>query len=921
MKLFLIDTYSIIYRAYYAFIKSPRINSKGQNTSAIYGFVNCLEDVIKTEKPTHIGAGFDPVGPTFRHLAYDKYKAHREESPEAIRKSIPIIKEILKAYNIPILEVDGFEADDTICTIAKKAEMEGIKTYMLTPDKDYGQIVSDNIFIYRPKFGGGYETMGVKEVINKFSIKNVEQIKDMLGLMGDASDNIPGCPGIGEKTATKLLEEYHSIENLLNNIHNIKGSLQKRIIDNEEQIRFSKFLATINTEVPIAFEKELFLLSQPDEQKLIEIYEELEFRSFVKKISTEIKKQDISIVSQGSLFTEFEANSTTTSEYSNLKGVDSTEHKYYIADNKGNIEQLAELISNSKIITFDTETDSINPLSANLVGISFSINEFQAWYIPIPEDFKKAKDILVYFSPTLQNKDIIKVGQNIKFDILALRKYGIEVAGTLFDTMIAHYVINPELRHGMDYLAEVYLKYKTIHIDELIGEKGKHQISMRDVPLERIAEYAAEDSDVTLRLKNIFEKEIRKQNLEYLFYEIESPLIYVLADMEEAGVKLDIESINQSSISLMEDIKKIERDIYNYAGTIFNINSQKQVGEIIFDVLKLDKNAKKTKSGTFSTNEETLEKLRNKHPIIEALLEYRGLKKLLSTYIISLPKMINPHTGKIHTSYNQTVTSTGRLSSSNPNLQNIPIKDQIGREIRRAFIPDNDNCVFLSADYSQIELRIMAHLSKDENMIDAFNKKEDIHIATASKIYNIPISEVSQEMRRKAKTANFGIIYGISTFGLAERLSIPRSEAKTLIEGYFNTYPQIQKYMHDTILRAKENGYVETIFKRKRFLPDINSNNTNVRGYAERNAINAPIQGSAADIIKIAMINIHKQFKENNLKSKMIMQVHDELNFNVLKTEIEQVKDIVIREMENVVKLDVPLIADYGIGANWLEAH
>jgi DNA polymerase-1 len=921
MKLFLIDAYSLIYRAYYAFIKTPRINSKGYNTSAIFGFVNCLEDIIKKEAPTHIGVGFDPPGPTFRHLIYNDYKAHREESPEVIRKSVPVIKEIVKAYNIPILEVGGFEADDTICTIAKKAALTELETYILTPDKDYGQIVSDSIFLYRPKFGGGYEVMGVKEILDKFSIKNVQQVTDLLGLMGDAADNIPGCPGVGEKTAVKLLEEFGSIENLLENTGNLKGSLQKKIIENAEKIRFSKYLATIKTDVPIEFEIDNFKIKTPDEQKLIEIFEELEFRHLINKFTGTSKKQNKSIPIQGSLFSEFEDNPPATSEYPILQGVENTVHTYHIADNKESIEQLTSLISKSKTVTFDTETDSIDPLTANLVGISFAVNEYEAWYVPVPENFEDSKTLLGYFSPTLTNKEITKVGQNIKFDMLVLKKYGIEISGTLFDTMIAHYIMNPELKHGMDYLAETYLKYKTIHIDELIGEKGKKQISMRQVPLEQIAQYAAEDSDVTLRLKNVFEKELKKQNLEFLFYNIETPLIYVIADMEEAGVKLNAESLVQYSQSLKKDLEQLESNIYDHAGTEFNINSPKQVGEILFDKLGLGQGVRKNKSGLLTTNEETLEKLRNKHPIIETLLEYRGLKKLLSTYINALPKLINPHTGKIHTSYNQTVTSTGRLSSTNPNLQNIPIKDQTGREIRRAFIPDNEDCIFFSADYSQIELRIMAHLSKDENMIQAFINKEDIHTATASKIYNITIEQVSKEMRRKAKTANFGIIYGISSFGLSDRLSVSKSEARELIEGYFQTYPKIKKYMEETITEAQRNGYVETIFKRKRFLPDINSNNSTVRGYSERNAINAPIQGSAADIIKIAMINIHKRFKENNLKSKMIIQVHDELNFNVYKTELEQIKNIVIHEMENVIKLNVPLIADYGIGENWLEAH
>ncbi|MDR1202867.1 MAG: DNA polymerase I [Tannerellaceae bacterium] len=921
MKLFLIDAYALIYRSYYAFIKNPRINSKGMNTSAIFGFINSLEDVLKRENPTHIAVGFDPSGPTFRHEAYEQYKAQREETPEAIRESVPIIKNIIEAYHIPIIEVPRYEADDVIATVAKQAEKEGFQVYMMTPDKDYGQLVSDNVFIYRPKYGGGYETMGVKEVLEKFSIQSIDQVKDLLGLMGDSSDNIPGCPGVGEKTAVKLLEEFNTVENLLENTAKLKGSLQKKIIENAEQIRFSKFLATIITDVPITFDTKKCILKKPDENKLAEIYTALEFRTFLNKLKEEEKKPVKNIPTQGLLFAEFAPENTAAPKNSSLADLSSTPHEYYTVDTEEKISQLSAFLSEQKKFAFDTETDGIDPLTANLVGMSFAVKENEAWYVPVPADKDKATKIVSLLSYPLQNTEIQKIGQNIKFDILVLRKYGIRVSGPLFDTMIAHYLLNPELRHGMDYLAETYLRYKTIHIEELIGPRGKHQLSMRHVPINKITEYAAEDADVTLKLKNYFEPELKKQNIESLFYDIEMPLIYVLAEMEEVGVTLDTEALKQSSEVLTKELIRLEQEIHELAGVEFNINSAKQVGEILFEKLKIEDKAKKTKTGSYSTSEDILEKLRSKHPIVSKLLEYRGVKKLLSTYIDALPELINPNTGKVHTSFNQTVTATGRLSSTNPNLQNIPIRDDMGREIRKAFIPENKDCLFFSADYSQIELRIMAHLSGDEHMISAFRSGEDIHAATAAKIYGVNLNDVTTDMRRKAKTANFGIIYGISVFGLSERLNIPRAESKELIEGYFRTYPNVRDYMDKSIEEAKEKGFVETLFKRKRYLPDINSNNAVVRGYAERNAINAPIQGSAADIIKVAMVNIYKRFEKEQLKSKMILQVHDELNFNVWKDELDTVKKIVLEEMENVIKLQVPLIADYGEGNNWLEAH
>lgn len=921
MKLFLIDAYALIYRSYYAFIKNPRINSKGMNTSAIFGFINSLEDVLKREKPTHVAVAFDPAGPTFRHEAFEAYKAQREETPEAIRQSVPIIKEIIRAYRIPILEVPRYEADDVIGTIAKQAALEGFEVYMMTPDKDYGQLVADHIFMYRPKFGGDYETLGVAEVLEKYQLKDVSQVIDLLGLMGDSSDNIPGCPGVGEKTAQKLLAEFGDIENLLAHTGQLKGAQKKKIEENAEQIRFSKFLATIKTDAPIRFNAADCVREKPDETRLIEIYTDLEFRTFIDRLTKSDQKQPKKVPAEPSLFEIFAPESTDDSKYSILAELKSTPHTYHLVDTEEKRVELACFLEGREFFAFDTETDSVEPLTAGLVGMSFAVEEFEAWYVPVPADKTEATRIVNLFAPALRNLRSTKIGQNIKFDILVLRKYGLRVEGPLFDTMIAHYLLNPELRHNMDYLAETYLKYKTVHIEELIGPKGKSQRSMRDVPVAEVAEYAAEDADVTLRLRNLFAPKIEEAGVHELFYTIEMPLIYVLAEMEATGVTLDTAALKQSSVELTATMNQLEREIIELAGKSFNVNSTRQVGEILFDHLKLDDKAKKTKSGGYSTSEEILEKLRPKHPIIGKLLEYRGLKKLLSTYIDALPELIHPETGKIHTSFNQAVTSTGRLSSTNPNLQNIPVRDELGREIRKAFIPDNEDCIFFSADYSQIELRIMAHLSQDPHMIEAFQSGMDIHAATAAKIYGVALDEVTSDMRRKAKTANFGIIYGISVFGLAERLSIPRSESKELIEGYFKTYSRVKEYMDESIETARQNGYVETIFKRKRYLPDIHSRNAVVRGYAERNAINAPIQGSAADIIKLAMVRIYQRFETEKLKSKMILQVHDELNFNVYKEEAELVKKIVLEEMEKVVPLRVPLIADCGEGQNWLEAH
>ena len=922
MKLFLIDAYALIYRSYYAFIKNPRINSKGVNTSAVFGFINTLEDVLKREQPTHIAVAFDPKGPTFRHEAFEQYKAQREETPEVIRQSVPVIKEVIQAYHIPILEVPYYEADDVIGTVAKQAAANGFEVYMMTPDKDYGQLVADHIYMYRPKFGGDYEVLGVSEVLEKYQLQSTEQVIDLLGLMGDTADNIPGCPGVGEKTAQKLLAEFGSIENLLANTDKLKGAQKKKVEENVEQIRFSKFLATIKTDVPITFDAELCKRVTPDEDRLVELYTELEFKTFINRLKGESLVVSSSKEPKAAVqYDLFATEPVVESEVSSLADITTMPHSYYLADTAEKQIALCEQLLQEKSFAFDTETEGLDPLTAGLVGMSFAIREQEAWYVPVPANREEATDIVLRLAPALQHPEIEKVGQNIKFDILALRKYGVRVKGPLFDTMLAHYLLNPELRHGMDYLAETYLKYKTVPIEDLIGPKGKKQASMRTVPIEQIKEYAAEDADVTLRLKHYFAPLLKQEGLESLFFEMEMPLIYVLAEMEATGVKLDTNALKQSSEVLSQQLSTLEESIYDLAGQSFNINSTKQVGEILFDKLKLDEKAKKTKTGGYSTSEEVLEKIRGKHPIVDKLLEYRGIKKLLSTYIDALPALIHPETGKIHTSFNQAVTATGRLSSTNPNLQNIPVRDELGREIRKAFIADDDDCIFFSADYSQIELRLMAHLSNDPHMVEAFCSGADIHAATAAKIYGIPVEEVTSDMRRKAKTANFGIIYGISVFGLAERLSIPRAESKELIDGYFQTYPRIKEYMEESIRVAKEKGYVETLFKRKRFLPDINSHNAIVRGYAERNAINAPIQGSAADIIKLAMIRIHQRFEAEHLKSRMILQVHDELNFNVRKEEFDRVKEIVLDCMEHVLQLRVPLIADCGEGKNWLEAH
>lgn len=931
MKLFLLDAYALIYRSYYAFIKSPRVNSKGLNTSAVFGFVNTLEELLRKENPTHIAVAFDPPGGTFRHDAYEQYKAQRQETPEDIRIAVPIIKEIIAAYNIKELEVPRYEADDVIGTVAKKAEKEGFDVYMMTPDKDYGQLTSDHIFMYKPKFAGnGFDVLDAKAIMEKYELSSPEQMIDLLGLMGDSSDNIPGCPGVGPKTAQKLLQEYGTIENLLDNTKDIKGTLKMRLEENKEQIIFSKFLATIKTDVPIEFKKEEYKRQEINAEKISVLFEELEFRTLISRVlkkdgspANPVRITTTHEAIQGDLFAELLPQSNQaedTANYSGLHSLQDVPHTYHLVDNETDIIELADKLSKQEFCCFDTETTGLDPISSELVGMSFSFKEGEAYYVPAPTDFNETKSLLEKFRPFFEGEKIEKIGQNIKYDIIVLKKYGIHVRGKLFDTMIAHYLLNPELRHNMDYMAETYLKYRTIHIDELIGARGKNQLNMRSLRPEQIKDYACEDADITLKLKAILEKAIEKQGLEKLLYDIELPLVYVLADMEYTGVRLDTDALGEYSKTLTLELQNIESKIYTEAGSEFNINSAKQVGEVLFDKLKIVDKPKKTKTGQYVTSEETLESLRENHPVVGQILEYRGLKKLLSTYIDALPQLVNEKDKKIHTSYNQTVTATGRLSSSNPNLQNIPIREEQGKEIRKAFIAD-EGCVFFSADYSQIELRIMAHLSQDPTMITAFNSGEDIHAATAAKIYKLPINEVTGDMRRKAKTANFGIIYGISVFGLAERLSIPRGEAKELIDGYFETYPKVKEYMDKSIALAREHNYVETVFGRKRYLPDINSRNATVRGYAERNAINAPIQGSAADIIKVAMNRIFCRFAEEGVQSKMILQVHDELNFNVLKEELSIVQKIVIEEMENAYKLLVPLRADCGEGKNWLEAH
>jgi len=926
-KLFLLDAYALIFRSYYAFIKNPRITSKGLNTSAIFGFLLTLEDVLQKQKPSHIAVVFDTPTPTFRHEMYSEYKANRDATPDDIKNAVPYIKRLLDAYKIPVIDYPGFEADDVIGTLARKASGNGFITYMMTPDKDFAQLVSDKVFMFKPSRSGNESILwGVDDIKREFCVQRPEQVIDVLALMGDTADNIPGAPGVGPKTAMKLISEYGSIEELFKNTDKLKGKLKEIIENNREQIVFSKKLVTIEQNVPVEFDETSLLIDVPDPDKLKLLFDELEFKAVAAKILGEIEKSEkpreiknlkapVKDLQQGTLFGE--ESLSTPEEKSSVNTVD---HYYELVEGKEALKDLVSLILRQSEFCFDSETTSINALEAELVALAFSWEKGKGYLICFPESQHETRELLGIIRVVFENPDVLKIGQNIKYDLQVLANYGIEVKGPLFDTMIAHYLLEPDMRHNMNLLSETYLSYSPVHIESLIGEKGYNQKNMRWVPVDKLKEYAVEDADVTYQLKSVFKPRIEVEGLGDLARDIEMPLIYVLADMERSGVKLDQEDLKAITINLREDIISLESEIYTLAGTEFNISSPKQLGDILFIRLKLDDKAKVTKTRQFITNEEILQRLTSKHPIVEKVLEYRGLKKLLSTYVEALPQLIDKKTGRIHTSYNQAVAATGRLSSNNPNLQNIPVRDARGREIRKAFVPEKGH-VFFSADYSQIELRLMAHLSKDSGMIADFLSGNDIHAATAAKIFSVEIGDVTREMRSRAKTANFGIIYGISSYGLSERLTISRKEAKELIDGYFDSYPGVKVYMDESIKKARELGFVATMFGRKRYLPDIHSRNQVVRGNAERNAINAPIQGSAADIIKIAMVRIHERMKEDNYLSKMILQVHDELIFEVSNAELEKLKSMVLYEMSNAVKLDVPLKVDWGTGNNWFEAH
>ena len=918
-KLFLLDAYALIYRSYYAFLKNPRINSKGLNTSAVMGFCNTLNEVLTKEKPTHIGVAFDH-GKTFRHDAFPQYKAQREETPEDIKLSVPIIKQVLEAMHIPILQVDGFEADDVIGTVATHFGSDGIETFMLTPDKDYGQLIGPNVFMYRPRHGGGYETLGEKEVEAKYGIPTPAQVVDLLALMGDSADNFPGCPGVGEKTAAKLINQFGSIENMLQHTDEIKGKLRDKVENATEDIKMSKFLATIRTDVPIQLQLDELKLEQPDEGKLRAIFEELEFKTLINKFLNKSETKQKSEEKQLDLFAINTLQSPEESKNANFESLKTTQHEYKLIENEDDARRICDFFRTKEFVSLDTETTSTDAISAELVGLSFSVEEKKAFYVAIPANREEALRYVQIFKPLYEDDKIMKIGQNIKYDYEVLSNYGVTLKGKMFDTMIAHYLIQPELHHNMDYMAETLLHYKTIHIEELLGPKGKKQKNMRDLSPADIYEYAAEDADITLRLKNALEPKLKELSVERLFWDIEMPLVRVLADMELSGVRLDTDALQETSRIFTERMSQYEQEIYKEAGEEFNISSPKQVGDILFGKMQIMDKPKKTKTGQYVTSEEVLQSLEAKHPIVRNILNYRGMKKLLSTYVDALPKLINPRTGHIHTSFNQALTATGRLSSSDPNLQNIPVRTDDGKEIRKCFIPE-EGCLFFSADYSQIELRIMAHLSEDENMMEAFREGYDIHRATAAKIWHEDIDKVTDAQRKKAKQANFGIIYGITTFGLAQRMGIPNNEARELIQDYFRTFPKVQAYMEQAKEVARAKGYAETLFHRRRYLADINSKNATVRGFAERNAINAPIQGTEADIIKVAMVRIWKRFKEEGIRSKMILQVHDELNFSVYPEEREKVEQIVIEEMQNAYPLNVPLIADAGWGKNWLEAH
>lgn len=918
-KLFLFDAYAIIFRSYYAFISRPTINSKHLNTSPILGFCNTLKEILDKEKPTYLGVAFDH-GKTFRHEAFPPYKAQRQETPEDIKLSVPYIKRVLEAMNIPVLQADGFEADDVIGTLATEAGRQGIDTYMLTPDKDYGQLIGPNVKMFRPRHGGGYDVIGEKEVADKYGIASASQVVDLLALMGDASDNYPGCPGVGEKTAVKLINQFGNTEELINHTDQLKGKMREKVEGAINDIKMAKFLATIRTDVPIALNLEEMRVTPPNEQKLRALFDELEFKRMTERFlnKPEIKQKTANI--QLDLFA---ANPTDRADepkkslYSSLK---TTTHKYQLVDNKQEAVELYDFLRTKKNLSLDTETTSTNAIEAELVGLSFAVTENEAYYVAIPADRQEALEYVDIFKPLYEDPDILKIGQNIKYDYMVLRNYGVDLQGRMFDTMLAHYVIQPELQHNMDYMAETLLNYQTVHIEELIGPKGKNQKNMRDLSPQEVYEYAAEDADITLRLKNVLEPRLKEVGAERLFWDIEMPLVKVLADMELNGVRLDTQQLKLTQQTFTERMNAYERHAYEEAGETFNIASPKQVGDILFGKMQLLEKPKRTKTGQYVTSEEVLQQLRGKAPIVDDILNYRGMKKLLGTYVEALPKLINPQTGHIHTSFNQAITATGRLSSSDPNLQNIPVRDDDGKEIRKCFIPD-EGCRWFSADYSQIELRIMAHLSADENMTEAFREGFDIHRATAAKIWKESMDQVSDSQRKKAKQANFGIIYGITAFGLSQRMDIPTGEARKLIDDYFDTFPKVHQYMEDAKRMAREKGYAETLYGRRRYLPDINSHNGTVRGFAERNAINAPIQGTEADIIKLAMIRIWKRFKEEGIRSKMTLQVHDELNFSVYPDEAEKVERIVMEEMQGAAKLNVPLTADAGWGDNWLEAH
>ena len=918
-KLFLFDAYAIIFRSYYAFISRPTINSKHLNTSPILGFCNTLKEILDKEKPTYLGVAFDH-GKTFRHEAFPPYKAQRQETPEDIKLSVPYIKQVLEAMNIPVLQADGFEADDVIGTLATEAGRQGIDTYMLTPDKDYGQLIGPNVKMYRPRHGGGYDVIGEKEVAAKYGIASASQVVDLLALMGDASDNYPGCPGVGEKTAVKLINQFGNTEELISHTDQLKGKMREKVEGAIDDIKMAKYLATIRTDVPIALNLEEMRVTPPNEQKLRALFDELEFKRMTERF---LNKPEIKQKTANTQLDLFAANPTNGADeqkkslYSSLK---TTSHKYQLIDNKQEAVELYDFLRTKKNLSLDTETTSTNAIEAELVGLSFAVTENEAYYVAIPANRQEALEYVDIFKPIYEDPEILKIGQNIKYDYMVLRNYGVDLQGRMFDTMLAHYVIQPELQHNMDYMAETLLNYQTVHIEELIGPKGKNQKNMRDLSPQEVYEYAAEDADITLRLKNVLEPRLKEVGAERLFWDIEMPLVKVLADMELNGVRLDTQQLKLTQQTFTERMNAYERHAYEEAGETFNIASPKQVGDILFGKMQLLEKPKRTKTGQYVTSEEVLQQLRGKAPIVDDILNYRGMKKLLGTYVEALPKLINKRTGHIHTSFNQAITATGRLSSSDPNLQNIPVRDDDGKEIRKCFIPD-EGCRWFSADYSQIELRIMAHLSADENMTEAFREGFDIHRATAAKIWKESMDQVSDSQRKKAKQANFGIIYGITAFGLSQRMDIPTGEARKLIDDYFETFPKVHQYMEDAKRMAREKGYAETLYGRRRYLPDINSHNGTVRGFAERNAINAPIQGTEADIIKLAMIRIWKRFKDEGIRSKMTLQVHDELNFSVYPNEAEKVERIVLEEMQGAAKLNVPLTADAGWGDNWLEAH